>query len=95
MKPIDRALLARAKSHLKLAEIAQEIYITDENCYASDLDSLRLEDPALPNGIEITESSCRGYTIEVEAHDSAGHVVSLEKDWGRSEYHSIPRQASG
>lgn len=88
--PIDRALLAKAKSHLKQAEIAQEIYAIDNNCYASDLEEMREADPGLPEGLSVTSSSCTGFTIESPAHDSLETICVLSKEWGKSEYHAIP-----
>lgn len=88
--PIDRALLARAKSHLKQAELAQEIYITEAGCYAADLESLQIVDSGLPDSIIVAEASCSGYTIESPADDSADTICSLKKVWGKSEYHALP-----
>lgn len=90
LNPIDRALLAKAKSHLKQAELAQEIFITEGGCYATDLESLRSVDPGLPDGLIVAEASCSGYTIESPANDSTGTVCSLNKVWGKSEYHALP-----
>ncbi|RJQ43248.1 MAG: hypothetical protein C4534_08635 [Gaiellales bacterium] len=88
--PVDRALLARAKSHLKQAEIAQEIFVLDNNCYAADLESLRTADPGLPDGIDVTASSCSGFRIEVAAGDSRDTICSLDKEMGSVEYHATP-----
>jgi hypothetical protein len=90
LNPIDRALLAKAKSHLKQAELAQEIFITEAGCYATDLESLRTVDPGLPDGIIVAEASCSGFTIESPANDSTDTVCSLKKVWGKSEYHALP-----
>ncbi|MBI5870487.1 MAG: hypothetical protein HZB44_05940 [Actinobacteria bacterium] len=90
LNPIDRALLARAKSHLKQAELAQEIFLTEAGCYATDLESLQTVDPGLPDSINVAEASCSGYTIESPANDSADTVCSLKKVWGKSEYHALP-----
>lgn len=93
--PIDRALLAKAKSHLKQAEIAQEIYALDNICYAADLNSLRAADPGLPDGITVSWSGCDGYRIEVAAHDSRGTVCSLDKVGGSAEYHATATEPGG
>ena len=95
MNPIDRAYLAAAKSHLKQAEIAQEIYVLDNNCYATSLDQLRTEDPALPDSVKVVNASCTGYLIESQAHDSGATVVSLQKNDGAGEYHAIQTAAAG
>ena len=95
LNPIDRAYLAAAKSHLKQAELAQEIYVLDNNCYASDLDQLRTEDPALPDSVQVVSSSCTGYLIQSQAHDSGAIIVSLEKENGVSQYHAVHSAPAG
>ncbi|MCL4310307.1 MAG: hypothetical protein M0Z32_08470 [Actinomycetota bacterium] len=95
MNPIDRAYLAAAKSRLKQAEFAQEIYVLDNNCYASDLDQLRTEDPALPDSVQVVRSSCSGYLIRSQAHDSGATIVSLKKENGAGQYHAVQTAPAG
>lgn len=87
---IDRASLAAAKSHLKQAEMAQAIYQLETECFAADLDELRIADPAIPDSISVVSASCDGYAIESASGDSRGSVCSLVNNGGRSEYHVLP-----
>lgn len=95
MDPVDRAYLAAAKSYLKQAEIAQEIYVLDHNRYAASLDQLRTEDPALPGSVRVASSSRSGYLIEARARDSGSTVFSLEKQNGVGQYHAVQTAAAG
>ena len=95
MSPIDRAQIAVAKSALNQAEMAEEIYALDHSCYASTLDELRTEDPAVPGSVRVARSDCRGYRIEVTALDGSATVCSLDQDNGQTEYHALPSKNPG
>lgn len=92
---IDRARLAVAKSSLNQAEMAEEIYAIDNNCYAANIDQLRTADPAVPGSISVVSSSCTGYLIESPAGDSVGTICSLAKENGISEYHALTPSNAG